>query len=81
MELQPPPFSSKPVLSIPQSVLKFWFYKGQEKGQKTLSSKFTPAWIESLDFDLFLETEGKVTPKCQAPKSKYNTIQCLSTCK
>lgn len=74
--------SSKPVLSIPQSVLKFWFYKGQEKGQKTLlSSKFTPAWTESLDFHLFLETEGKVTPKCQAPKSKYNTIQRLSTCK
>lgn len=39
-----PVSSSKPVLSIPQSTLKFLFYKGQEKGQKPLlSSKFTPA--------------------------------------
>jgi len=49
-------------------MLKFWFYKGQEKGQKNLlSSKFMSALIESLDFDLLLETEEKVTPKCQAP--------------
>lgn len=61
--------SSKPVLSIPQSMLKFWFYTGQAKGQKTLlASKFTPSLIESPDFDLFLETEGYI--KMSTPKVK-----------
>lgn len=58
-------------------MLKFWFYKGQEKP----SRKPTLFKIHSnIDFDLFLGTEGDVTPKWQALKSNLQA-SLFSSCR